>query len=564
MSDLRPPDSPIAATERRLPYSKGLMARALGRRSVSRPSGRTPLRASSRPSSSARRGAIRSPERVYDVAARVVAAEEGDQAVRRLRRYQALQETDLPLILLVGGATGDRPDHYDEVAHRLGITRVTSTDFVRQTMRAFFSSDFMPTIHFSELRGRPGRPGRGRRRPDLAASEADAERPRGCAGGDRARADGEPFDGARGCTSSRVGCPRRSRARSSPSALIAISDHDEHARPSACATPTRRACARWTSTSRRSPTSANPGVPDRARGGGGCPRNRERRTRGRRGCGDPARPGHGSSRPQDRQATSTRPCDPCRCESFAAVTERAARERTWLGRGDLKGGEAAASGDARGARRADHRGQIVIGAEETTRSRSARRSAAAAAGDLAVDPLEGGTIVARGDYGAMAMIAVGDPTRSASCRKCTCARWLSARRPWADRPRQPDRRERPGDRGGLRADAERRHRDRPRPAAAPGPRSRTSARSAPASSSSGRRRDRVHHRRDPRNERPPRDRDRRRAPGGDRRGRAPLPRRRAPGAALADDSHGDHPGRRVRDRRRENGSSPRSDLAPAR
>jgi 2-phosphoglycerate kinase len=37
------------------------------------------------------------------------------------------------------------------VAHRLGITRVTSTDVVRQTMRAFFSSEFMPSIHHSSF-----------------------------------------------------------------------------------------------------------------------------------------------------------------------------------------------------------------------------------------------------------------------------------------------------------------------------------------------------------------------------------------------------------------------------
>ena len=41
-------------------------------------------------------------------------------------------------------------------------------------------------------------------------------------------------------------------------------------------------------------------------------------------------------------------------------------------------------------------------------------------------------------------------------------------------------------------------------------------------------------RRDPRDERPPRDRDRRHAPGRADRRRAALPRRRAPGAALAD------------------------------
>src|SRR5205814_7329878 len=45
-----------------------------------------------------------------------------------------------------------------EVAHRLGITRVTSTDFVRQTMRAFFSREFMPSIHYSSFEAGQGLP----------------------------------------------------------------------------------------------------------------------------------------------------------------------------------------------------------------------------------------------------------------------------------------------------------------------------------------------------------------------------------------------------------------------
>src|SRR5829696_9323180 len=77
--------------------------------------------------------------------------------MRRLRRYQDLYELDLPIILLVGGATGTgKSTVATEVAHRLGITRVTSTDFVRQTMRAFFSQEFMPSIHYSSFEAADG------------------------------------------------------------------------------------------------------------------------------------------------------------------------------------------------------------------------------------------------------------------------------------------------------------------------------------------------------------------------------------------------------------------------
>jgi 2-phosphoglycerate kinase len=67
-------------------------------------------------------------------------------------RLEALRELQLPLIVLVGGATGTgKSTVATEVAHRLGITRVTSTDVVRQTMRAFFSREFMPSIHYSSF-----------------------------------------------------------------------------------------------------------------------------------------------------------------------------------------------------------------------------------------------------------------------------------------------------------------------------------------------------------------------------------------------------------------------------
>ena len=56
------------------------------------------------------------------------------------------------MILLVGGGTGTgKSTVATEVAYRLGITRVTSTDFVRQTMRAFFAREFMPSIHYSSF-----------------------------------------------------------------------------------------------------------------------------------------------------------------------------------------------------------------------------------------------------------------------------------------------------------------------------------------------------------------------------------------------------------------------------
>jgi 2-phosphoglycerate kinase len=91
-------------------------------------------------------------ERLEALAVEVLGEEEARDSVQRLRRYQELRELDLPIMVFIGGATGTgKSTVATELAYRFGITRVTSTDFVRQTMRAFFSSDFMPSIHQSSF-----------------------------------------------------------------------------------------------------------------------------------------------------------------------------------------------------------------------------------------------------------------------------------------------------------------------------------------------------------------------------------------------------------------------------
>jgi 2-phosphoglycerate kinase len=152
MSDRRPPESPVVSHDVQLPYSKGLMAKALIGTGLSPERAYELARLIEAALVREQEELSASQEHVYDVAAVVLAEHEDEHAVRRLRRFQALQEVDLPLIVLVGGATGTgKSTVTTEVAHRLGITRVTSTDFVRQTMRAFFSQAFMPSIHYSSF-----------------------------------------------------------------------------------------------------------------------------------------------------------------------------------------------------------------------------------------------------------------------------------------------------------------------------------------------------------------------------------------------------------------------------
>jgi 2-phosphoglycerate kinase len=134
-----------------IPYSKGLMARALMAAGV--PAVRAYELALRVGLDLAARGRSSVDlDRLEKFAQEVLGENDGAQAVRRLRRHEALRELDLPIIVLIGGATGTgKSTVATEVAYRLGITRVTSTDFVRQTMRAFLSHDFMPSIHYSSF-----------------------------------------------------------------------------------------------------------------------------------------------------------------------------------------------------------------------------------------------------------------------------------------------------------------------------------------------------------------------------------------------------------------------------
>ena len=100
----------------------------------------------------------------------------------------------------------------------------------------------------------------------------------------------------------------------------------------------------------------------------------------------------------------------CACEAFAAVTEAAAlASARWLGRGDVEGAEeAATTAMHEGLERLQIEGRIVVGADEGELAIGTTVGRGGDPVDLAVDPLEGRAVVARGDYGAMAMVAVGD------------------------------------------------------------------------------------------------------------------------------------------------------------
>jgi 2-phosphoglycerate kinase len=149
--DQTPP--PILVTDGRygLPYSKGLMAQSL------MASGMPPSRSYAlakeietrlRSEDQHRVGVDRLRELASDVLEELVDAE----IAARYRKVHAINRLEKPLIVLVGGTTGvGKSTIATELAHRLGITRISSTDSIREVMRGIFSKELLPAIYESSF-----------------------------------------------------------------------------------------------------------------------------------------------------------------------------------------------------------------------------------------------------------------------------------------------------------------------------------------------------------------------------------------------------------------------------
>jgi len=142
------PDVVVMKGERGLPYSKWLMAQSLSA------SGIRPDRAYELAREVERRlgGGAVEVTALEDLAAAVVGEQEGDDALRRFRDWQRLDRLDRPLIVLLAGAPGvGKSTLASLLAARLGINRVIATDAIRHVIRAFFSPEFMPVVHYSSF-----------------------------------------------------------------------------------------------------------------------------------------------------------------------------------------------------------------------------------------------------------------------------------------------------------------------------------------------------------------------------------------------------------------------------
>jgi len=80
----------------------------------------------------------------------ILARKAGEQAAQRYLVWRRYQEPDKPVVILLGGTSGvGKTSLAVEVSHRLGISRVLSTDSIRQIMRITLSPELVPALHAS-------------------------------------------------------------------------------------------------------------------------------------------------------------------------------------------------------------------------------------------------------------------------------------------------------------------------------------------------------------------------------------------------------------------------------
>lgn len=144
------PDPIVVTAEGGYPYSKGLMAQSLMACGI--PPDRA-YRVARLIDAELRRGE-RQPLSTAELRARAEAllgeAEPAD--VERYRRSKALRRGDRTLVVLVGGAPGvGKSAVATQLAHRLGITRIASTDTIREVLRTTLAPGIAPSIATSSF-----------------------------------------------------------------------------------------------------------------------------------------------------------------------------------------------------------------------------------------------------------------------------------------------------------------------------------------------------------------------------------------------------------------------------
>jgi len=137
--------------EPRIPFSKGILAQSVMAAGLSPDAAYRLAREVER---RLREGgeAVVSRDRLRATVAALIQEEVGEEAARRYVLLRALRQPIRPVHILIGGVTGvGKSLLASALAYRLGITRLISTDAVREILRATIPPDLLPTLHASSF-----------------------------------------------------------------------------------------------------------------------------------------------------------------------------------------------------------------------------------------------------------------------------------------------------------------------------------------------------------------------------------------------------------------------------